>query len=1608
MTTGTTVGGLTYPQGSCPSSCPPTTNVSYNSTQNWTSGVVANLQSQETLSCPPYGLQVSSTVAAATVFALPTSTQSNPQQYILYNGNYNPNDSTIANPYGLVNELVYPDGGWVKYTWKMSNSDPNNPYAQSAFFSGNGMLNGTPDGNTYPQGCALKYNTPVLATRTVSFDGVTVAQTQTFTYQTTWSGWGWTSKQTSVVTTDNIAGNSFLTVYNYGAGLVPGSDPLTWGVAHVASGVPTETSILYYSGNSTSTPLLRTVTKSWYDVFDPAEVDTTENGLTAKTVYCYVGTSCNPTTSLSSPFYLLKSKSEYDFTGALIRATNYQYQNFPYNTITVQSSPVTLPVPPRPSSVTITNSGGTVAETDYAYDGASIGSATGVQHDDSNYGAGLTNRGNPTSVTHKCIGCTNPTTTYTYDITGQLTSMTDPKLNKTTYSFADSPTGGNSPGQSNAYLTQVTYPKTGSIVHQESFQYNYVFGDLTQSTDENGQITTYAYVDPFDRLTKSSFPDGGITNVSYTDSPTSPSVATCELITGSAGAACSAASPPTGWKVGNSLMDGMFHSKQTQLPSDPDGEDYVDISFDGLGRNKTVSNPHRAASASTDGTSSTTYDALGRPTLVTEQDGSTVQTEYDQTCNTNTNTLGTTVIDEAGHQRTSCTDGLGRLVEVDEPGVAGPGTPGQGTVLVDVGTLQCTSDGHGGYYPDSGTLWVTVNGVQVNTGYGGSCNGTTQTLMPTADQMATTLASELTGSSAGVTASDIGSATIQITATTTGSNTNYPLSVTPTSGPVSLSASGATLTGGTGNSGSTIFVTLYNYDALGNLLCVEQHGGVPTSYGCSSPPSDDINSQWRIRRFSYDSLSRLLTAENPETGGLAGKITYTYDANSNLASKMTLSPNQPPTGTQTVTTSYTYDALNRLTGKLYADGYSSNPATPPVQYGYDGVALAGCAKAPPSLTDSYPIGRRTSMCDGSSSVPGSGSTSWSHDQMGRVLVDKRYIGSVAAKWVTYVYNLDGSTSKVTAPDFKTVTYTVGGAGRPLSAMDGSNDNYVKSATYAPPGELQTLTDGGVIYRAFSYNSRLQPLQVFYGTNTPPTLTGSTCPNTVGNIMHRVYAFNFGSSDNGNVMSIANCRDTTRTQSFTYDVLNRIASAQSSGTQWGETFTIDPWGNLTNEAGISGKTNHEGLNTGPATNQNQLSGFGYDDIGNMISNGGTTYIYDAENRLVWTTGGYRYLYDGDGNRVEKCVAGSATTPCPTSGTNGTLYWMGADTAALNESDLSGNILEQYVFFGGQRVARRDVSTNTVHYYFSDHLGTHTVVENAAGTACEQDIDYYPYGGQQNDYCPNVAQHYKFNGKERDTETGLDNFGARFDASSLGRFMTPDSKLMSTRHIIDPQKWNRYADVHNNPLAFVDPDGFDDFYVFLPEAQQVSTAWRAIQNEAPQYGNTVTIYPGKSASAEKFETALHTDGAHVIDAGHTVLNNSGEAKGVLLGDNKGVGDSSMTTLPDENGQAGGPMQSPGNVKANDVAVFGCDSANLQSHFSSTTFTGTQPITNTQAEDAGARTYTDTMVRGGTVDKAAGAAQGTMQEVTKRANQNPSKVMTYSPPKVCTTTNGVTTCH
>ncbi len=150
----------------------------------------------------------------------------------------------------------------------------------------------------------------------------------------------------------------------------------------------------------------------------------------------------------------------------------------------------------------------------------------------------------------------------------------------------------------------------------------------------------------------------------------------------------------------------------------------------------------------------------------------------------------------------------------------------------------------------------------------------------------------------------------------------------------------------------------------------------------------------------------------------------------------------------------------------------------------------------------------------------------------------------------------------------------------------------------------------------------------------------------------------------------------------------------------------------------------------------------------------------------------------------------------------LYWYWAAGDVLAESSTSGTLTAEYVFFHGRRIARRDAASGAIRYYFSDHLGSASVIANEAGTIMEES-QYFPFGAERA-VLNGDTNPYKFTGKERDTETGLDYFGARYYASNMGRFMTPDPDDDSGIEK-DPQSWNRYSYVRNNPLLLTDPTG-----------------------------------------------------------------------------------------------------------------------------------------------------------------------------------------------------------
>ncbi len=280
------------------------------------------------------------------------------------------------------------------------------------------------------------------------------------------------------------------------------------------------------------------------------------------------------------------------------------------------------------------------------------------------------------------------------------------------------------------------------------------------------------------------------------------------------------------------------------------------------------------------------------------------------------------------------------------------------------------------------------------------------------------------------------------------------------------------------------------------------------------------------------------------------------------------------------------------------------------------------------------------------------------------------------------------------------------------------------------------------------------------------------------------------------------------QTFQYDGLNRLTSATEATnvatpvTQWKQEYSYDQWGNRAVSGFIPNPYATPTALTQYANNQWYGSGVGYDLAGNQSSLPSRTFTYDAENRVIASVqpsmSAIQYVYDGNGRRIQKTVGGEVTQY---------VY------------DGSGNLAAEY-----SNAATANVGTELL---MTDPLGSSravvsgtgvngTVVNGTTGKIMER-IDYLPFGeeiaagigGRSSIYpvgvypsvTPDIVSQ-KFTSKERDSETGLDYSQYRYSSAAQGRWMSADPL---PGWPADPQSWNRYAYVRNNPLKYVDPLG-----------------------------------------------------------------------------------------------------------------------------------------------------------------------------------------------------------
>jgi RHS repeat-associated protein len=576
--------------------------------------------------------------------------------------------------------------------------------------------------------------------------------------------------------------------------------------------------------------------------------------------------------------------------------------------------------------------------------------------------------------------------------------------------------------------------------------------------------------------------------------------------------------------------------------------------------------------------------------------------------------------------------------------------------------------------------------------------------------------------------------------------------------------------------------TDYTYDLLNNLTRVDQYGGPKVN----SPYSD------HVRTFTYDSL-RLVTSSNPETGiicygtwsgGAVGSGTCHngYDANGNMLAK---------TDARNITKTYTpYDPLDRPTSYSYTDG------TPGVSYTYD-------TPSEWSTTLKNPIGRLSLEM----TSDGHSQSIFGYDAMGRAatrLVCTPTTCGSSSYDVSATYDLAGELTSYKNGNGVTVSLSYY-PGMQLDAVTSSWVDANHPATiwtgnvYGPVGlTAATLGNSMVDTRAYDTRARISTDVITNGGTTS-------------------YQYTIGYNANS---SIANSTDQVNGNwAYTYDNLDRLSTANAStgpfagvGLLWG----YDPFGNRKSQTATSGSARQPVYASTASTNQ--ITGYCYDAAGNQLDAGVCPgqgvphqYTYDGEGRITSPdSGNTLYQYDPEGRRVsKKNVSGSGTTYDSQSNVE-FLYDAEGSMVAEMAPLASTKFNRGYVNAGGKNLAIYGNSATT--FPVTDWLGTMRNQFAMSGTSNLNNSNL-PFGDEQP--CAPPTNDPCFTGKPRDKEspavgiTGLDDFGARYYTSDMGRFMSPDwsakQEPVPYSKLDNPQSLNLYSYTLNNPLSNVDTDG-----------------------------------------------------------------------------------------------------------------------------------------------------------------------------------------------------------
>jgi RHS repeat-associated protein len=409
---------------------------------------------------------------------------------------------------------------------------------------------------------------------------------------------------------------------------------------------------------------------------------------------------------------------------------------------------------------------------------------------------------------------------------------------------------------------------------------------------------------------------------------------------------------------------------------------------------------------------------------------------------------------------------------------------------------------------------------------------------------------------------------------------------------------------------------------------------------------------------------------------------------------------------------------------------------------------------------------------------------YSYSQSGRVTKQRLHIPNPAKDFdATYAWDNQGRMTSQTYPTQtfgpSPLTYQYDAMGNLSAINQGSCAAYdddgtcgapqstsLASATYTFSGQIATWNHyPGSLTGGNGYDSQLRL-----------TSTGAGYWNGVAQIGMVGETYNYSATaDNGRITSKVD-GISGETVNYTYDAINRLASATATNGSWTQSYSYDGFGNLT---GVNGAA---------------VGGGGAGDANGNAAG----YTWDVENRMVGGSGA-TYAYDPYGKRIEVITTFLDANQNTSTQNMVTFYGITGQRLQTTKcvTDYAGNsncvLQTTNLYLGRKLIAVNGQGVAT------DRLGS------VRGTVNGPRVSYFPYGQEraQSNGQTTADGAEKFGTYFRDS-VGQDYADQRYYNSTSGRFLSADPSL-SSNAVVLPGNWNRYAYVGGDPINRNDPRG-----------------------------------------------------------------------------------------------------------------------------------------------------------------------------------------------------------